>query len=142
MLRYWKSTIGMLLAAGLAVGCQGKSAPTGAATSAHDAQHETHVDDGNRDDKAEKIDDAKEAKISTVLSKLSPEDRQVAKSQKYCAVMPKERLGAMGTPLKLDIKGTPVFVCCKGCEKKALKNPDETLEKVAAMKAKNETVHP
>ena len=62
--------------------------------------------------------------------------------QKYCAVMAKERLGAMGTPLKLDIKGNPVFVCCKGCEKKALKNPDDTLEKVAAMKAKNETARP
>ena len=76
------------------------------------------------------------------MNKLGPEDLQLAKSQKYCAVMAKERLGAMGTPIKLDIKGKPVFVCCKGCEKKALKSPDETLAKVAAMKANNETVQP
>ena len=142
MLRSWKLIVGLLFIAGLASGCQSKSPLTGTASSAHDEHDDHHEGDGGHDDQQGKVDEAKEAKVSAVLNKLSPEDRKLAESQKYCAVMPKERLGAMGTPLKLDIKGKPVFVCCKGCEKKALKNPEETLEKVAAMKAKNETVHP
>jgi hypothetical protein len=43
----------------------------------------------------------------------------------------------MGAPLKLDVKGQPVFVCCAGCKSKALKNPDETLATVAKLKAEN-----
>jgi hypothetical protein len=141
MLRSLKLIVGLLLVSGFVVGCQGKSTPPAIASSVHDDQDGHHPSDGDQDTDKEKII-AKEAKISAVLIKLSPEDRALAESQKYCAVMVKERLGAMGAPLKIDIKGTPVFVCCKGCEKKALKNPDETLEKVAAMKAKNETATP
>ncbi len=139
MLRSWKLFIGLVFVAGLLVGCQTKPPPAGSVSSAHDG-HDT--DEGGHDDLKEKVDDAKEAKISAELSKLSPEDRQLAESQKFCAVMNHERLGGMGAPLKLDIKGQPVLVCCKGCKQKALKNPDETLEKVAAMKANHETVRP
>jgi len=82
-------------------------------------------------------DSSAEADIEATLSKLSPEDQALAKSQKFCPVMSNERLGTMGAPPKLDVKGQAVFVCCKGCSKKALKNPDETLAKVAAMKSAN-----
>ena len=82
-----------------------------------------------------------EAKVSSVLGKLSPEDRQLAESQRFCAVMNHQRLGGMGAPLKLDIKGQPVFLCCKGCRAKALKKPDETLAKVAELKTKNTAAH-
>jgi hypothetical protein len=41
----------------------------------------------------------------------------------------------MGPPVKLVIKGQPVFLCCGGCEKKALANPDKTLAKVEELKA-------
>jgi hypothetical protein len=37
---------------------------------------------------------------------------------------------------KLDIKGRPVFICCKGCRKKAEADPDRTLAKVEELKAK------
>ena len=139
MLRSWKLIIGLLFVAALAVGCESKSPPTGTASSAHDTHDSHHVNDVGHDEGKVNID---EAKISAVLVKLSPEDRQLAESQKFCAVMNHERLGGMGAPLKLDIKGQPVFVCCKGCKTKALKNPDETLEKVAAMKTNNGAVHP
>jgi hypothetical protein len=88
------------------------------------------------------MDEAGEAKVSAVLAKLSPEDRQLAESQRFCAVMSRERLGRMGTPIKLDIKGQAVFVCCKGCKPKALKNPDVTLAKVAEMKSHNQAAQP
>ena len=74
-----------------------------------------------------------------MLAKLSSADRQIAEVQKFCAVMNHQKLGSMGAPLKLEIKGKPVFLCCAGCKTKALKNPDETLAKVAALKADNRT---
>jgi hypothetical protein len=53
-----------------------------------------------------------------------------------------QKLGSMGAPLKFEIKGEPVFICCSGCKAKALKNPDETLAKVAALKLANKTNQP
>ena len=35
------------------------------------------------------------------------------------------------------IKDEPVFLCCKGCAKKAHDKPDETLAKVKELKARN-----
>ena len=68
------------------------------------------------------------------LAKLSDEDRLSATAQGFCAVT-SEPLGSMGVPLKLSIKDQTIWVCCKGCEKKALANPDQTLAKVAELKA-------
>lgn len=42
----------------------------------------------------------------------------------------------MGPPLKLDIQGQPVFVCRKGCQRKAESDPEKTLARVAELKAK------
>ena len=74
--------------------------------------------------------------VSAERAKLSPEDRALVEAQEWCAVSTDERLGAMGPPLKLDIKGQPVFVCCKGCKRKAESDPDKTLKTVADLKAK------
>lgn len=68
------------------------------------------------------------------LAKLSDEDRASATAQGFCAVT-SEPLGSMGAPLKLSIKDQTIWVCCKGCEKKALANPDQTLAKVVELKA-------
>ena len=70
------------------------------------------------------------------LAKLPPDDRALAEAQRWCVVNDDERLGSMGVPLKLDIKGRPVFVCCKGCKKKAEANPDRTLATLDELKAK------
>jgi hypothetical protein len=80
-----------------------------------------------KDDKAE----AEEG-----LAKLSPEDRKLAEAQGYCAVNTDDRLGSMGKPIKLEVKGEPVFLCCGGCKKEALADPDKTLAKVKELKAK------
>jgi hypothetical protein len=75
-------------------------------------------------------------KVAAERAKLSPEDRALVEAQEWCVIQTDERLGSMGPPIKLDIKGQPVFVCCKGCQKKAESDPDATLAKVEQLKAR------
>ena len=75
------------------------------------------------------------AEREAAFAELSSEDRELAEEQGYCAVT-SEPLGSMGPPLKLLVNDTVAFVCCKGCEKKALSNPEKTLAKVAELQAK------
>ena len=70
------------------------------------------------------------------LAKLSPEDRALAEQQKLCAES-NEPLGSMGVPIKVLVKGEPVFICCKSCEKGVQKDPDKTLAHVKELKEKN-----
>lgn len=74
-----------------------------------------------------------EQKIQAALAKLSPADRVLAEAQKVCPVTD-EPLGIMGAPIKVMVRGVPVFVCCKGCDEEALDKPDETLKKVDEFK--------
>ena len=76
------------------------------------------------------------AKIEAALDQLSPEDRVLADAQRLCPETD-EPLGSMGVPIKVMVKGQPVFVCCKSCEKSALADPDATLKKVEELKARN-----
>ena len=76
------------------------------------------------------------AEIAAERAKLSPEDRALVEAQEWCVVQTDERLGSMGPPVKLNIKGQPVFVCCGHCRKAAEKDPDATLAKVEELKAK------
>jgi Cu(I)/Ag(I) efflux system membrane fusion protein len=78
-----------------------------------------------------------EAKIKANLEKLSPEDRKLAEAQVYCPNVDDNRLGAMGPPLKVLVKGQPVFICCKACLETIQQNPDQTLAKVEQLKAKS-----
>ncbi|MDX1967065.1 MAG: hypothetical protein SFV23_07845 [Planctomycetaceae bacterium] len=73
--------------------------------------------------------------VQATLAKLGDADRPLAEAQRFCAVQTHQRLGSMGVPLKLDVQGQPVFVCCKGCEKKALSDPQATLARVEQMLA-------
>jgi hypothetical protein len=69
------------------------------------------------------------------LAKLSPEDRKIAEAQQKCPIAG-EPLGSMGVPVKLMVKGQPVFICCAGCKKAVDKNPDAALAKVEKLKKK------
>jgi hypothetical protein len=90
-----------------------------------------------------RVDSLKKAKaappgdqeVRAGLAKLSAEDRRLAEAQKYCAIQ-ESRLGTMGTPAKVVLNGRPVFLCCKGCARKALADPDRTLAKVEQLKAR------
>lgn len=77
-----------------------------------------------------------EADIKAARAELSPEDQRLVEAQKFCPVMPDKRLGVMGPPIKVTVKDQPVFLCCKGCRRKALADPDKTLVKVEELKAK------
>ena len=130
MKAFWKTYFCTTALAMFASGCQSDTSPSRPEASTHvesdghdDANHE-HIDDGESD-------------VKIAMGKLSPEDRRGAEAQKFCAVMNTSLLGSMGAPLKLDVNGQPVFVCCAGCKSKALKNPDETLATVAKLKAEN-----
>jgi uncharacterized protein (TIGR02231 family) len=67
------------------------------------------------------------AKVRANLAKLSPEDRQLAELQVWCAVDQESPLGINGPPRKTIINGKPVFFCCKGCEAEAKAHPEQTL---------------
>jgi uncharacterized protein (TIGR03000 family) len=74
--------------------------------------------------------------IAANLDKLSPDDRKLAEAQKCCPIHPDDPLGAMGVPVKIMLKGQPVFLCCKDCVDRARADPDKTLAKVKELKAK------
>lgn len=65
---------------------------------------------------------------------LSAEDQALADAQKICPVSGEELGGDMGPPVKLVVKGEPIFLCCKSCEKKVNADPDTYLAKVAELK--------
>jgi membrane fusion protein, copper/silver efflux system len=79
---------------------------------------------------APEVDAEEERRIAAELAKLSPEDRKRAEKQRFCVVETKNRLGSMGPPVKLMIKGQPVFLCCEGCRQEALDKPQEMLTRV------------
>lgn len=81
----------------------------------------------------------KEKKIEAARAKLPAEDRALADAQDYCPVMPKQRLGSMGVPVKVVIKGEPVFLCCKGCKGTAEDDPDEVLKAARELKAEGKS---
>lgn len=83
-----------------------------------------------------------DARIHEALAKLSETDRHLAREQRFCPVLTKSRLGSMGVPVRLVIEDQPVFVCCAGCKKDALSNPEATLAKVAELKQRSEPKGP
>lgn len=77
-----------------------------------------------------------DATIEANLAKLSPEDRRLAEEQRFCAVLDDSRLGSMGPPVKVDLPGGTVFVCCSGCVSEAKENAEQALARVKELKAK------
>src|SRR5262249_14307762 len=74
-------------------------------------------------------EDALDRKARAELAKLSAPDRQLAEQQRFCSVTT-NRLGTMGPPVKIQVNGRPVFLCCKMCETRAQADPAATLRKV------------
>ncbi|TWU39428.1 hypothetical protein [Novipirellula artificiosorum] len=81
-----------------------------------------------------------EKKIEQSLSSLSADDQKLVKAQRFCPVMTYDRLGAMGTPLKLVIEGKPVFVCCKACVDEANAGVAKTVKTVEKLRDSTETL--
>jgi Cu(I)/Ag(I) efflux system membrane fusion protein len=78
-----------------------------------------------------------EKEIEEALAKLSPADRQLAIAQRFCVVSDTSRLGSMGTPAKVMVKGEPLFLCCDGCEQAVKDNPDGMIRRAKDLRAKS-----
>lgn len=74
--------------------------------------------------------------VAAARAKLGPDDLALVEAQEWCAVATGNRLGSMDVPVKVSVKGQPVFLCCKGCAKRVEADPDGTLATVAALKEK------
>jgi hypothetical protein len=75
-----------------------------------------------------------DAKIRAALASLSADDRKLVDEQRFCPVLTSNRLGVMGTPVKVMVEGQPVFLCCSGCKDKALADPKATLATIERIK--------
>jgi hypothetical protein len=60
--------------------------------------------------------------ILAELATLAPADRELAKRQATCPVTRKP-LGSMGPPIRVDLDGKSVFICCSGCEAALRRDP-------------------
>jgi Cu(I)/Ag(I) efflux system membrane fusion protein len=78
--------------------------------------------------------EGEDRKAQASLARLSAADRRIAEEQGSCPIQPDNRLGSMGVPVKVTVKGRPVFLCCKGCKADALEDPDRTLAAVERLK--------
>ena len=76
------------------------------------------------------------------ITKLSTEDRQLVEAQVFCPIREENHLGTMGIPVKVMVKGRPVFLCCDACQEQALANPDRTLAKVEELKKRVKAAPP
>ena len=120
-----------------ATGCQQEETslteppvPTGTGGGGHSHDNGDH-DHGDHDhgDHDHGDHEADLTKVKLNLAKLSVEDRKLAEGQKTCPVGG-ELLGFMGKPIKLDVDGTAIFICCRGCEKEVMENKEEFLAKL------------
>ena len=102
-------------------GCGANSpAPDGRGPAAEGDGHEGH-DHGDGGSDMEKM--------KAELAKLSPEDAASSEKQHICPVSG-EMLGTMGAPMKVEVKGQQVCICCDGCKDAITKSPDEYLAKL------------
>jgi uncharacterized protein (TIGR03000 family) len=79
---------------------------------------------------------AVEKEVTANLAKMAPEDRKAAEAQQFCPIQEGVRLGSMGVPVKVTLKGETVFLCCEGCVATARNNADAVLDQVQKLKAK------
>lgn len=68
--------------------------------------------------------DSADGSPEAALAALSPEDRAVADAQQICPLS-KQPLGSMGTPVKVEYQGKPVFLCCEHCQESFEADPEK-----------------
>ena len=121
------------LVALVAVGCGAPSVtetPSERQATQND-MHDMHADHdhaANGDQDAAGMSDMD--KMKAELAKLSPEDAESAMNQHFCPVSG-EMLGVMGAPIKVDVNGKQVWICCEGCRDQLLADPDKYLSKLS-----------
>ena len=107
----------ILILVGLAVGCgkdeRDNDKPAVEDHSGHDHGDEMKHESGGED----------------AFAGLSAADAKLARAQDVCPVGD-DKLGSMGTPIKVMVGDRPVFLCCKNCRGTLLKNPDKYIAKL------------
>lgn len=85
------------------------------------------------DETAETVAEPAEGELTAeqieTIRQLPEADAELALVQKTCPVTG-EPLGSMGVPIKMDVKGRDVFICCAGCKGTVEEDPDAILAKV------------
>jgi YHS domain-containing protein len=66
---------------------------------------------------------------ASLLAEAKPTDKELIAQQKTCPVSD-QPLGSMGKPVKVIYKGRTVFLCCRGCKKTFLADPEKYLKKL------------
>ncbi|MEL6105080.1 MAG: efflux RND transporter periplasmic adaptor subunit [Planctomycetota bacterium] len=82
------------------------------------------------------VTNAEAREIEQSFASLSDADRLLARSQVICPVT-EVKLGTMGmgTPIRVDVMGTPVMICCEGCRRSLLEDPIAHFETLKRFKA-------
>jgi hypothetical protein len=71
---------------------------------------------------------AEKQEIAAALAELSAADRALAERQVECPVT-ELPLGSMGKPVRVEIEGRTLFLCCEGCVARLRKDPQKFLTK-------------
>jgi len=67
--------------------------------------------------------------VEDELSQLAAADQVEAREQKLCLVSG-EALGSMGVRIKVEVDDRHFYICCQGCQQKAIANFDNYYTKV------------
>jgi hypothetical protein len=67
--------------------------------------------------------------VARALARLPAAERARAARQKICPVTG-EPLGSMGVPVRVDVAGRAVFLCCPGCEATLRQEPDKYIPRL------------
>ncbi len=137
MKRLVKPVACLIATALFSLGCQSETTPSTSVAATPPVANESHAHSHGED---AHDDDHGASEVAAEMAKLSPEDRLQAEAQKFCVVSNGSLLGSMGVPIKLDIDGRSVFVCCGGCKSAAMKGPEKMLATVAKLKAEHSEV--
>ncbi len=69
------------------------------------------------------------AEMLATIRQLPEDDQSLVMEQVICPVT-NLKLGSMGIPPKVQVKGETVFLCCEGCRESLLKDPEGHLKKI------------
>ena len=111
------------------LGLSGCGAPAESESATEPSPSATADGSGDKDADHDGDDLSDMEKMKAALASLSPEDAASAEKQQFCPVSG-DMFGAMGAPIKVDVDGQQVWICCEGCRDPLLENPSEYLAKL------------
>jgi len=77
----------------------------------------------------QRISQASNTAVGVSTDDVAATDQELIDKQKVCPVTDR-KLGSMGAPIKVMVKDRAVFICCAGCKKALLADPDKYLKKL------------